>query len=343
MPDLTPTELTTLARYFAGQCSAVESAHISQWIAADAGRQAHVNALRAEWTVSGFLLDAKQVDMLWQRLEGQVLAPVPAAQSRRVGAVWRIAAGVALVAGAAGLWWSVGDRRLARSEAAATVPAPRVITTLRGQRAQFQLPDGTHVTLGPASTLRYVVAADRGPRTLSLEGSAYFVVTHDAERPFVVRTSYGIAKDLGTRFAIQAYATDSIVDVVVAEGKVSLSATRDTLAPVANDLILAPGDRGRATARGRTTIERGLAVDRYLAWTEGRLEFENTPLADAVVQIGRWYDLDVRLADRALGQRQLSASFRNESAAEVLRLIAASAGVDVEQYGKLVTLRAHGR
>ncbi len=337
MPDLMPHELTTLARYCAGQCSAAESARIAEWIAADPVRQAQVEALRAEWLASGFLLDARRVDVLWRRLETRLPAP---ARPAHVAAVWRIAAGMALVAGGAALWWFVGERGMDRPGSVASAPMVHTAATPRGQRAQFRLPDGTQVMLGPASTMRYAIAADRGPRMVSLEGGAYFVVTHDAERPFVVRTAHGVATDLGTRFAVRAYPADSVIDVIVADGKVSLRAARDTVVPTVDSLVLTPGDLGRATAGGRMTAEHGVAVDRYLAWTEGRLEFEDTPLADAVVQIGRWYDLDVRLADPALGRKQLTASFRHESAAEVLRLIAASSGVRIEQQGKVVTIHA---
>jgi len=63
------------------------------------------------------------------------------------------------------------------------------------------------------------------------------------------------------------------------------------------------------------------------------------PLRDAVVQLGRWYDLDIRLDDSATGQRRLNASFKDESAVEALRLIAASLDLQVYQRGKVVTLR----
>jgi len=108
--------------------------------------------------------------------------------------------------------------------------------------------------LGPASTIAYAVAADHGPRTVSLKGDAYFEVTHRPDRTFTVETSHGVARDLGTRFLVHAYPPDSAVDVVVAEGKVSLAAPRDTVAQprTADSLVLSPGDLGRVTRTGRS-------------------------------------------------------------------------------------------
>jgi len=175
-----------------------------------------------------------------------------------------------------------------------------------------------------------------------LEGDAYFVVTHDPKRPFAVHTAYGTATDLGTRFGVRAYPSDSVLDVVVEEGKVSLSVRRDTRPPDSppDSLVLTPGDLGRVTAAGRLTVEHVVALAGHLAWTEGRLEFRDTPLREVVVQLARWYDLEVRLADTGVGRRRLTASFKDEAAPEVLRLIAASLDLRVDRRGGAITLRS---
>ncbi|MGH7527649.1 MAG: FecR family protein, partial [Gemmatimonadales bacterium] len=143
-------------------------------------------------------------------------------------------------------------------------------------------------------------------------------------------------------FGIQAYPTDSTLEIVVAEGEVALSPARDTLTQffAQDSLVLAEGDLGRVSPDGRITATRGVPVERYLAWTEGRLEFSDTPLREAVTRLGRWHDLEIRLADPALGRRPLTASFRDEPAAEVLRLIAASLDLRIDRSGKLVVLRS---
>src|SRR5207247_2496866 len=61
-------------------------------------------------------------------------------------------------------------------------------------------------------------------RRVELDGEAYFVIQHDALRPFVVRTRYGTAEDLGTEFDVHAYGPEDGVAVVVASGRVGLRA-----------------------------------------------------------------------------------------------------------------------
>jgi transmembrane sensor len=193
--------------------------------------------------------------------------------------------------------------------------------------------------LGPLSSIRYT-AAPRGPRTVHLSGHALFTVTHDSARLFAVHTAHGTATDLGTQFVVRSYPGDSAVVVAVVEGEVSLRPGADTLSarPAADSLLLRPGDRGRATAAGTLAVERGVDVDRYLAWSEGRLEFRNAPMRDVIAELGRWYDLEIRLANGAIAGRRLTASFNDESIDEVLGLIRASLDVRTARAGRVVTI-----
>ena len=79
-----------------------------------------------------------------------------------------------------------------------------------------------------------------------------------------------------------------------------------------------------------------------LAWTEGRLVFRNTPLREVAVQLGRWYALDVRVNDPALGRLLFTGSFRNESVAEVLHSLELALDLRARRQGERVTLSANG-
>jgi transmembrane sensor len=87
-------------------------------------------------------------------------------------------------------------------------------------------------------------------------------------------------------------------------------------------------------------VSHGVDVDRYTAWTEGRLVFDGVPLRDAIAELGRWYDVDVRLADGALGARRLTAEVQGERLTEVLDAVAAALDLRYERAGRTVTLRA---
>jgi ferric-dicitrate binding protein FerR (iron transport regulator) len=235
----------------------------------------------------------------------------------------------------------VGIWRLKRSTVSGHAPAEafakdlREHVTARGERSTFQLPDGTPVILAAASRLRYPASfgPSDGPRHVYLEGKALFAVQHDARRPFVVHTAHGVTEDLGTRFSVQAYATDTAVEVVVAEGSVALRQR----ASVEAGTFVRPGQIGRLTRGGEAVVSTPGDLDRYLAWTQGRLVFEDTPLRDAVAELSRWYDLDFVLADSTLGARHLTAVLAGEAIPETLTLLGSTLDIAYERHDRTVT------
>jgi transmembrane sensor len=75
----------------------------------------------------------------------------------------------------------------------------------------------------------------------------------------------------------------------------------------------------------------------YVAFSDGRLVFDGTPLGEVVAELGRWYDLDVRLAAPAFADRHISASFTGLGENDVLGAVAAAAGLRYTRQGRTVT------
>jgi ferric-dicitrate binding protein FerR (iron transport regulator) len=201
----------------------------------------------------------------------------------------------------------------------------------------FNLPDGSSVMLGPESSLSYAGTYGSRVRAVELEGEAYFEVVHDEAKPFEVRAEYAVARDLGTRFIVRARSSRPAVDVVVAEGRVALGQVRGSpsaaLVPMTDSLLLDPGELGRLTAAGELTHRRGVALDPYFGWTQGRLVFDAASLADVIDELNRWYDADIRLADSAMSTLRLTATFRDQPVGEALLLIQASLGLALTEDG----------
>jgi ferric-dicitrate binding protein FerR (iron transport regulator) len=97
------------------------------------------------------------------------------------------------------------------------------------------------------------------------------------------------------------------------------------------------------TLSGDATVQVNVDLSRYLAWTEGRLVYDETPLRDALTELGRWYDMDFVLADSTLGARHLTATLAGEAISETLTLLSSTLGVDYERHGRTVTFRSHRR
>ncbi len=223
------------------------------------------------------------------------------------------------------------------------------VATERAQVGTVYLSDGTRVLLGAESELRFAPSLGAVARDVYLDGNAYFEVKTDPRRPFRVHTAQGVTEVLGTRFGVRAYGADSMTTVVVAEGRVRLeqvppddaggSRGPGRAAVERNAVVLDPGDLGRVTTRGELEKQRDVAVDRYLAWTERRLVFTDTPLRDIAAELQRWYDVEIAVGEESLGRRRLSATFGHEPLDAVLDHLAIALGVRVVRDGQAITFQ----
>ncbi len=295
-----------LDRFLAGECSAPERATVLAWL------DAHPFA-------------AQYLEAVNRNLAKRDAKPSPRRRPGTGSHGFRIAAVLVLAAGAAALW---------RMESLRREPAMREFATARGRRAAIELADGTRIVLSVDSKLR--VPADYGEmlRAVYLEGEAYFAIAHDAAKPFAVHAGQGVIWDLGTRFGVRAYADEQDVEVVVADGKVRVRAagSRDSAGQVVSE-----GELSRLDHTGVPSLPRRVDTRRYLAWTAGRLAFQDTPLGVVLPQLARWYDVDFRLGAPSLADRHLTLSVRGEPIGQVLDAIALLAHARYERAGRSVT------
>jgi transmembrane sensor len=215
------------------------------------------------------------------------------------------------------------------------------IATRRAQRTTIQLADGTRIMLNVDSRLRYPQSYGASSRDVYLDGEAYFEVSHNAQKPFVVHTRSGLAEDIGTAFVVRAYAEDSSIRVVVTSGKVALHATPSSpqqhpVTTASAPILLSAGDLGRVRTDGALAVQHDVSTSPYIAFTEGRIAFDDVPVRDALRQLARWYDLDFQLTDSASTRHRITASFRGESPEKVIAFIAFTLKAQYEQYGRTV-------
>lgn len=337
------------ARYLAGESDAVESGAVEQWLAThpeDAALAAVVKAHAAHAEArSGVVVDTEgALAAVRRRMADAGATPaltVSRGGSRPVSGLgrstitpvtrsWR----APLVAIAAGLVAIVG---IAQWRGQPSAAASRVIATAVGQRDSVRLPDGSRVILAPGSRLTVAAGFNAANRDVTLDGAAYFEIEHDGAHPFLIHARGAEIRDIGTAFSVNTD-RDGRVSVAVTHGIVAL---RDSAAGSAPPVELGAGDRGVLQA-GAVTVARGTVTDADMAWTRGELAYRDAPLADVQADLRRWYGLELQVTDSVLAARTLTAAFRGDSSAQVVRLIALALGADAVQRGDTVFLQPQG-
>lgn len=169
------------------------------------------------------------------------------------------------------------------SDGYCVVSTPAATTTL------VTLSDGTKVMLNANSTLEYPASFDDAEvREVRLKGEAHFEVTKNPHRPFVVKAGEMQTQVLGTVFDVKAYRKDA-PKVTLMEGKVKVS-NADT------EVEMRPGQTATLQA---DKIVVSKASPSASDWLEGDFDMDQVTLAEAMSDIGAWYNKTVVFQSQA--------------------------------------------
>ena len=160
------------------------------------------------------------------------------------------------------------------------------IATPRGGQYQVTLPDGTKVWLNAASSLRFPTAFSGNTREVQLNGEAYFEVTPDKTKPFLVQAGSTRTLVIGTHFNIMAYDDEAAIRTTLLEGAVRMDkGTQST--------VLQPGQQGDLEIIGDKLTTKTVNTKAVIAWKDGYYYFDRTPVQSVMRQIARWYNVDI--------------------------------------------------
>ncbi|MFA5326352.1 MAG: FecR domain-containing protein [Prolixibacteraceae bacterium] len=198
------------------------------------------------------------------------------------------------------------------------------ITSPPGIRSQVVLPDGTKVWLNAETTIQFPVPFSKNSRNVELLGEAFFYVTKNPEKPFIVHSGNVSVKVLGTHFNCKAYSSDKNIDVILEEGKIALNVEGNA---TAKEYIMVPGQHAIVgKSDSKTTILKE-NIHKYIAWHTGKLVFDNTPMSEVAQLIERWYGVNVIVQDPEIMNYRFTTTFENESLFQVIELLGLSSPI----------------
>lgn len=291
------------------EVSSAERARFDAWLQADPRH-------RQAWA---------EVEGLWSGMDAMapsVNAPIPFPARRKSPTGWRrfAAAAAVLLLVAAGFWIAApsGYREGLFAD----------YRTGAGESMTVTLPDGSTAMLGAASAMsvRYG-AANRQVRLH--HGEAYYAVTRDADRPFVVAAGAGRVAVVGTEFDVKFY--EAQTTVAVAKGVVDVSG--GTGAPVR----LAAGQDVRY---GQDTVSavRGIDAANVGAWRGGRLVFQGATLGEVLRDLERYRPGRIVVTDEAIAGLPVTGAFDTSRPDAALDTIERTLPVKLVRLGDLLVL-----
>lgn len=175
-----------------------------------------------------------------------------------------------------------------------TVDSLEVIAPV-GSRTMVQLSDGSEIILNYGSRIKYPRFFYGETRGVKLTGEGYFKVAHNPEKPFVVHTGILGVKALGTEFNVQAYPGDEAVSATLVNGKVLIEKKEKNQTTALGAMV--PGQHVEYSLKtGKITSTKG-STEKYTAWKEGRMIFDNAPITEVARELSRKFNVDIELAE----------------------------------------------
>ncbi len=305
-----------------------QDADLQAWLRVDPARRRAFARWQAEWQALDSLplagVEQLRKQLAADKAAASLVAPValpshppPKSVERRrwmrgLSAMMPQAAVVAMmlsVSGGAYLGWDYWQQQPVYTQSFATQ---------RGEQLDIQLPDGSRLRLDTATRIAVTLYRQRREVTLA-EGQVVFQVQGDAAKPFDVLAGPMQVTVVGTRFSVRHTAGilgDDGVRVAVEEGRVrvrrALPAGKTASAVAVGDghaIELVAGQQVTADIAGELAPVVAVGAAGIAPWRDGRITFDNTPLAQALAEFERYGQTGLVLRDPAVAGLRLTGTF----------------------------------
>lgn len=203
----------------------------------------------------------------------------------------------------------------------------------RGGEYKIILADGTRVWLNSQTKLKYPVKFTQGVRQVYLTGEAFFEVTPNAKKPFLVQLENNVTvRVLGTSFNVRAYNDEETTETVLEKGIVKAESA-------AGSVTLSPSFMFEYNKKAKTISERRVDTELYTAWKDGRYVFYNEPIENILHKLSRWYNINIAYKDETVKKLPFSGNVRKyENVNTLLEAFETSGGIHFDIRGNNITV-----
>ncbi len=279
-----------ISGYLNGEANQAEKVVLTSWIGEAAANKIFFDESKRIWKKSQTYLPSSEIISDREKIKDQIIQQLskPAKPVSLITWIYRAAAILAFPI-MLGIGWHLGSD--GKSETAMCE-----VTAPKGQISQCVLADGTQVWLNAGSTLKYDPSLKGNFREVSLDGEAYFKVSRNKHKPFVVTTAHAQIKVLGTVFNLKSYKGENKVVTTLEEGSVEFSLIGNTAKPVK----LNPGEQVVFNISDKKITLGKVETYLHTAWKDGKFVFKDADLKTIINELEKLYDVRIHLQNDSL-------------------------------------------
>jgi transmembrane sensor len=320
----------------AGEASVQQREQLQTWILSSLENAKNFENYRKTLALSDEYYGANRkisidLDREWQHFISTVQSKeknqtTPVRKLQAKDTFWLKVAASVLLAIACGLainFWRAGDDVIRF----AATSNPRTVT----------LPDGSTIIINRNSTVSYTKAFGNNDRTIDLSGEAFFEITRDEQKPFIIHAGKTEVEVLGTSFNVLAYDSLGQTSVTVKTGVVKFSV------PALNrEVTLNAGQKGVFT-KSRSALENFKNDDpNFLSWKTREIVFTESDLKTVVAVLSKAYHVNIQLSATNTDNCLVTARFDHQNLEAVLHVLQNTLNISYQINGNNVVITSEG-
>lgn len=313
-----------LVKYLLQEATAEERRLVEAWMAGDAASKKQFEDFKTIWDESRRLASTSTVDedAAWKKFKSRIQEAKRPQVVRKIqsGMWWRIAALFVLVAGAGYFGYKLFIEKTVSNIVVASHEATLTDT----------LPDGSVVTLNKNSSLQYPSGFKGETRAIALKGEAFFDVTPDKEKPFIVHVNDVTIRVVGTSFNVRS--ENGTTEVIVETGIVQVSRNGKTVE-------LRPNEKLKTAQQDSALVKDKEEEKLYNYYRSKLFVCDETPLWKLAEVLSKAYDTTIVIENPKLRTLPLTTTFNDESLDRILEIISGTFDITVIKEKDRIILR----
>lgn len=280
-----------IAKFLSREVTPAETDILTHWIGESPRNKKIFEENKRIWGKSPAYFASSEILADREKIKDQIILYIskPAKMVGLPSWLFRVAAILALPV-MLGIGWYLGSSRKNVETQLCEVTAPK------GQISKCVLADGTQVWLNAGTTIKYNPTLDGDFREVKLDGEAYFRVSKNKHKPFIVSTEHAQIKVLGTVFNLKAYSGENKVETTLEEGSVEFCVNGSATKPVE----LKPGELLVYNISEKNMTVGKVETYLYTAWRDGKYVFKDADLQMIIQELEKLFDVRIHLETDSL-------------------------------------------
>lgn len=307
-----------IAKYYADECNQDEKDELFKWLDEDKENHILFNQIKQDLEIINInkSMNKVNVDSAWEKVKNRIqedeqdLPEIEETKTRvlQFSSVLKYAAAIIILV-SIGFFSTKVYQRISSKNLTYTY------AELNEQGKEVVFPDGSTVVLNSDSKISYPKAFASNERRVTLEGEAFFDVTKNPEKPFIIELKDAEVRVLGTSFNVNTNLPGNNVEVFVKTGLVQLSRKKDG----DEKILINPGDVGLLTKNSLAKSKN--QNENIISWKTKEIIFRENNLTDVINTLNNVYKTNITCDDEMVLNLRYTSTFRNQEIDSILGVI----------------------